>query len=519
MARTFGIFIALAVSATSALPQSADVSCIPGDASRAGIEFHLKGLGNSCLGVAGGFSGDAGSFAELSAASAGQLGLGETIEADAQYGVRLRRVQLGLTKPFFRARRLEAGFTVYGQRFHYDQARDASILAFSRDIPEFDSFGADNLLKYVSHSYGGTASLQYALRRFSHVALAYGYDVTGVTPLTSSASGYFGDLDFRNARGTNELSGIRTGRVILSYVHNTVDHPIDPTRGVRILTSLAIAGVGGDVNTIEPAIDLKWFHPGLRNRHVIGMHLHGRMLTAYGGQAAPPFDRYYMGGEDEIRGFPSWTVSPIGYLPSAGTIPVLNADGSQRVFKTFDVNGQVIYAPATEMIPVYRPVSIGGDTKVVGNVEYRIPLMRPLTLALFADAGVDRLSFGSQLRMNDAVMHNLNSAFPGAGFTNRVLVQSGSQKIRMSSGVELQVLVPKIRTPVRLYWAYNLLRYEDPCAVAGADLTACTNVKQPFDRSMFQNAATFENAVALFGTGTLVREPRSMLRFAIGFSF
>jgi outer membrane protein insertion porin family len=518
MARTLGVFIALAMSATSALPQSGDVVCVPDDATRAGVEFRLKSLGNNCLGVTGGFSGDAGSFAGLSISTGDQLGLGETIEADAQYGVRLRRVQLGLTKPFFQAKRLEAGFTLYGQRFHYDQARDASILAFSRDISEFDSFGGDNLLKYVSHSYGGTASLQFALRKFSHVGLTYGYDVTGVTPLTPSTSGYFSDLDSWSARRANQLSGVRTGRVVLSYVHNTVDHPMEPTQGMRISTSVAIAGVGGDVNTVEPAIDLKWFHPGLRSRHVVGIHLHGRMLTGYGGKAAPPFDRYYMGGEDEIRGFASWAVSPIGYFPSAGTVPVLNADGSQRMSMTL-VNGVVTLTPVTMTIPVYRPVTTGGDTKVVANVEYRIPLARPLTLAFFADAGVDRLSFGSQLRMDGAVMNNLNSAFPEAAFTNRVLVQPGSQKIRMSSGVELQVHVPKIRTPVRLYWAYNLLRYEDQCAVAGSDPAACNNVKQPFDRSMFPNNATFENASATFGTSTLVREPRSMLRVAIGFSF
>jgi len=511
IARNFGVFIAIAASAASVFAQSGRVVCVPDDATKASMEFHIKGLGDNCLGVTGGFSGESGSFAGLSVATRGQLGLGETIEADAQYGVRLRRVQLGLTEPLFRAKRLEVGFTVYGRRFQYNQARDASILAFSRDLSEFDTFGGDNLLRYVSHNYGGTAFLQFALRKSSRIGLTYNYDVTGVRPLTGAAGSYFGELDFENARGANQLSGIRTGRLILSYVHNTVDHPLEPTDGLRISTSLAVAGVGGDVNTVEPAIDLKWFHPGFSSRHVVGVHLHGSMIAGYGGKAAPPFDRYYMGGEDEVRGFASWTVSPIGYLPAAGTVPVLNADGSQRVFKTFDANGMVVYAPETMMIPVYRPVSIGGDTKAAATAEYRIPLIRPLRLALFADAGVDRVSFADQLRVNDAVVSSLSVMFPSATFTNRMAVQPGSQKIRMSTGAELQVLVPRIHTPVRLYWAYNLLRYESPCAGNA--------VKQPFDRSFFPNEATYESAAAMFGAGTLVREPRSALRIAIGFSF
>jgi outer membrane protein insertion porin family len=220
---------------------------------------------------------------------------------------------------------------------------------------------------------------------------------------------------------------------------------------MKFLTSLAIAGAGGDVSTIEPAIDLKWFHPGLRGRHVIGIHLHGSMLTGYGGKASPPWDRYYMGGEDEIRGFPSWTVSPIGYLPGAATVPWLNADGSQHVYKTFDANGMVIYVPATMTIPVYRPVSIGGDTKAVATAEYRIPLFRQLRLALFADAGVDRVSFPSQLRMNYAAVYGLNATlFPATSFTDRLPVQPGSQKIRMSSGVELQIRCPANSWPIKV---------------------------------------------------------------------
>jgi len=495
-----GIFVAFALVAAPAFAQSKEGSCIPDDGSVAGMEFHLQDIGDNCLGVTGGFSDDAGSFAKLAVATRDRLGMGETIEADALYGVRLRRVQLGLTKPLFRARRLEAGFTVYGQRFQYDQSRDASILAFSRDIQEFDSFGADNLLKYFSRSYGATASLQFALRKFSKVRVAYSYDVTGVTPLTSATGGFFN-------RGTNPLSDIRTSSVTLSYVHSTVTAAANPTHGMKVSTSVAIAGLGGDVNTVRPSVEVKWFHPGLWNQ-AIGLRLHASMLTGYGGKAAPPFDRDYTGGEDEIRGFSSWAVSPIVSFPGAADVPVFNADGSQRMQKSFDSNGVVTYVPSTMTIPVYRPVSVGGDTKVVASAEYRIPLVRFLTLALFVDAGVDRVSFPSQLQVRPQVLANLDWMFPDAGFTNTLPIQPGSQKIRMSSGVELQARLPKTHTPVRLYWAYNPLRYEGG-----------TGVKQPFDRTFFPNAATFLNAVALFPAGTPVPEPRSMLRVAIGFSF
>ena len=44
----------------------------------------------------------------------------------------------------------------------------------------------------------------------------------------------------------------------------------------------------------------------------------------------------------------------------------------------------------------------GGDTQGVGNFEYRIPIVGPVTLALFSDAGMNKILRPSQLTMNPA---------------------------------------------------------------------------------------------------------------------
>ena len=62
--------------------------------------------------------------------------------------------------------------------------------------------------------------------------------------------------------------------------------------------------MGGNVNQIEPVLDAKYFHKSpLNPRHVIGLHLLGKWLTGYGGKTAPPFNRFFIGGENDIRGF------------------------------------------------------------------------------------------------------------------------------------------------------------------------------------------------------------------------
>lgn len=507
-----GILAAVTAAAVSGWSQPGVADCGSSGERVASVAFRLHGLGDDCLGVNGGFTGEAGSFAGLSASAGNYLGLGETLKADVQYGVRLRKAQIGFARPFRRDKRWTAGFSVRGQRFHYDQERDASILAFSRDVFQYQSWNPDDLLNYVTRSYGAAGFLQYALAGgLGHVGIAYSYDVTGITPLTPAASETFGNLHYLSGASVNGLSGIRTSKAAISYAYNTVDNAMKPARGMAISARLGIAGLGGDVSTIEPVVDAKWFHRGIWRRHTIATHLNARLLTGYDGKAAPPYDRYYLGGEDEVRGFASWSVSPIEYAPGTAQIPVLNDNGTERT--------QMGGAPVLATIPINRPVWMGGDTKAVGNVEYRIPLVGPLTLALFTDVGMDRVTFANQLKLSAGAYEGLNAEFPGAGFADHTTAQSGPREFRMSSGVELQVMPPKVPVPVRLYWAYNVLACGYPGAVEV--LPGCNNVAPPVvgDRAFYPNYPTFASAMALYGEPKEYQEHRSLLRIAVGFTF
>jgi outer membrane protein insertion porin family len=229
--------------------------------------------------------------------------------------------------------------------------------------------------------------------------------------------------------------------------------------------------------------------------------------VGYGGKVAPPFARYYTGGENDIRGFEIWGISPIAFLPTDATINVLNNDGTARQQKVI-VNGVPTFQNVTEVIPVYQLVFPGGDTNVVGNFEYRIPIVGPVTLAYFLDAGIDKLSLPSQLKLNPSRITQLNQEFPQADFTGQAVIAPGTQKPRASTGLELQVLMPVVNAPFRLYWAYNPLLFRgelQPPIVA--------------DRSYFPNLATFNNALASFGQPIPFLEKHDMFRFSVGRTF
>ena|SRR5579884_1432613 len=474
------------------------------------VTLKVKERGKNSIQLNGGVSAIAGSFIGLSYATNNFLGLGETLSLSSQLGTMLRSVQFGFTEPYLLDKPIQTGFTLYTQRFNYDQARQASILTGQNLIPLYNQLGQQNLLNYVSNGYGGTVFMSYPLRRaFARFGISYGYDISNITTLTTASQQYFNYLDFQGVSGPNALDGIRTSKIIPSYTYNTVNHPITPTAGKELFLSAGFAGsaLGGNVNTVEPTIDAKYFRSGFKKGHVIGMHLFGRFITGYGGKVAPPFNRYYAGGENDIRGFDIWGVSPIAYIPSSAPINVLNPDGTPRQQRVIS-NGVTSFVPVTMNIPIYQMVFPGGDTDVITNFEYRIPIVGPVTLALFFDAGVDKLSLASQLKLNPGRVNQLNGLFPQAGFSGRALIAPGTQAMRSSTGVEIQVLMPVVNAPFRVYWAYNpqvVRQYLQPPIVA--------------DRSMFPNEATFSSAVTTYGTPVPFFEKRSTFRFSIGRTF
>jgi outer membrane protein insertion porin family len=215
--------------------------------------------------------------------------------------------------------------------------------------------------------------------------------------------------------------------------------------------------------------------------------------------------RTYIGGEQDIRGFDIWGISPVAFVPSeAPNLNVLNADGSVRTQK--DANG--VPQPITMKLPIYQLVFPGGDTQLVSNFEYRIPIVGPVTLAIFADAGVNKILRRSQLSMDPSRIDSLNGTYPQAGFATQAVIAPGTQRPRMSTGLELQVLLPVVNAPFRLYWAYNPMivrEFLQPPIVS--------------DRSFFPNQQTFINALASFGQAYPFYEKRSTFRFTIGRTF
>ena len=475
------------------------------------ITLKVKERGKNSIGLNGGVSGIAGSFVGFNYSTNNFLGLGETLSLDSQLGTRMRSARLGFTEPYFMDRPIQLGFMVYLTRFDFNQGREASILAGQNLIPLYNQLGSQNLLNYIQNSHGFTVSASTHLRRsFAQIGLTYGFDISNVKTLTTAAGDYFQYINFSGVAGPNSLTGIKTSHITPSYHYNTVNHPITPTAGRSLFLSVDFAGsiLGGNVNTIRPTVEAKYFHTAPWHRsNVLAFHFMASSVTGYGGKFVPPFSRTFMGGEQDIRGFEIWGITPIAFIPSSGSVNVLNNDGSPRTQNTVS-NGVLTQTNVTMTVPTYQLVTPGGDTQLLGNFEYRIPIIGPVTLAIFFDAGVDRILRSKQLTLDPTHVSDLNSQFPQAGYTGQVYIAPGTQKARASTGLELQVMMPVVNAPFRLYFAYNpstVREYLQPPIVA--------------DRSSFPNNATFLNSIATYGTAYPFFERRTLFRFTIGRTF
>jgi len=487
------------------------------------LTLKVKEKGKNSIGLNGGVSGLEGAFIGLSYTTNNFLGLGETLQIQASIGNLMRSVLFGFTQPYLFDRPLQAGFTVYTNKISFNQAKQyAALTGQNLNLP---NYYLQNLQNYTQSSTGFTTSLSYPLHRsFKRVGITYAFDNSSLIALSDASKALFQSLAFSGIQGQNALNGIITSKVLPSFSFNTLDSAYQPRRGKSVFLGGEVAGLGGTVKSIRPIVQYKQFFPLQKHRNAIGVNFQGSFLSGYGGLVAPPFQRFYMGGENDIRGFDIRSISPIAFLPNKAVINLTNPDGSV-VLKNPSNPRQ---GPYQIPIPIETIVQPGGDLSLVGNAEYRITIIGPVTLAPFMDVGVDPIIRVSQLRINSGQLDQINNTLFGcpqldAGF-NCVGGKSMtfSQYLRpypgtnwtprMSTGLELQVMLPVINAPFRIYWAYNPLRL-DSTATAPVAIT----------RDMFPVGAagdyTYRQAINSYGSSFTLREPRKTFRFTVATTF
>lgn len=510
------------------------------------IDLQVKERGRQQITLNGGVSGYAGSFFGLGYSTNNLLGYGQTLSLNFSGGNRQVSGSFGYTAPYLFGRPLSLGFQLFAQRQQY----------FGNSYNTFSNFyTTGNLTQaeldslFSQETAGGSVELSAPLsvltRRlrkytgFTRVGLSYYLATSRIQdPKVNRDNDTTNDIPV-----TYSQPKIITSRVTPSLFYNSLNAAIDPTRGQSLHLGLSFAGgfLGGDVRTISPSIEYKFFRPVWRTNtekpHVIGMRFQAGHVRSFGKLldtqslafvgGVPITERYFLGGENDVRGYNFYSISPTvryDYFRSTQNVKpkIRNSagelvditDGSihpsvMRAY-TFDSPGgacgevksagcnveRIIREDADgNEIPFYT--AVGGDTRMLFNFEYRIPIAGPVSLAAFTDVGAvfnlkkykDQIvtsNYVDQTLTTNGIIVNSSGTIATRDELDSAVIPSGSdipagfrriylegearsynmlrlsqssmrflENLRASVGMEFRVQVPMINVPFRLIFAYN----------------------------------------------------------------
>jgi outer membrane protein insertion porin family len=517
------------------------------EAGTVDLLLKVKEKGKNSIGMNGGISGLSGAFLGVNYQTNNFLGLGETLSLQGNLGNVSRQFTFGFSQPYLRNRPLNLGFQLFNSKQDFNASKNYQTNpTASANLSSAQKSLTQN---YNQASTGLTLSGSYPLKRhnFQRIGMTYSLTRSSITAFSTASQTFFQTISFRSGiQGSNALDGIVNSSASFSYIYNTINNPMRPRSGKEYTAVFQISGLGGNVRYFSPLVAYKSFKPmhyltpSASGRNVLGLRAQLGYVQGFGGDVAPPNNRFYSGGEAELRGFDIRGATPYGYVPNRTSVQLTNPDGTcvPRDPNNPQLN-QCIQVP----LPVYGVVSIGGDTNLATNAEYRIPIAGPVTFSFFNDFGITAATNHDQLKQSPEGFASLTAPLYGCpvfnngscqggipgdkvGFVRDVRPVAGTNFVpRMSTGAELSVIMPIINAPFRLYYAYNPLRlYERPYCnnlLNGSKQGSCT--AELITRDMFPTGGagdyTYAEAIQAYGARYLLREPRKTFRLTVSTTF
>lgn len=189
---------------------------------------------------------------------------------------------------------------------------------------------------FAVDSYGGGLRLSHPFLEFSRWHLNYRLTRDEVSEVASNAS-----TELRDQEGITVTSLVGG-----ALSRDSRDNVFTPTRGSRSTLGVDVAGLGGDNRFVKSVAETTYFHPVLWGT-VLAVRGEAGYGFGYGDRDFPLFERFFLGGPNSVR---SRKARAIGPKDDSGTV-------------------------------------IGGDSVLLFNLEYLIPVGFGIRLATFFDAG------------------------------------------------------------------------------------------------------------------------------------
>ena len=259
-------------------------------------------------------------------------GAGQKFRTRVQFGAQRKDVVVSLTEPYFLDRRLSLGGEVY--------YREADFLSSI----------------YSQRNYGFSIDTRKPIGAFMSASLQYRLENSELFNVANNAS---------NAILIEEGKVVKS-QLTSSLTYDTRDNPFLSRRGQRVTLTPFVAGgfLGGDTQIYGLNLEARqYFHLPKDTILVISGDV-ATVDTWGSGDRVRIFDRLFLGGSNDLRGFDFRDVSPR------------------------DINGE----------------PLGGQSSAQLTVEYTVPIIEKARAAIFYDTGfvnVDPWDFSTNHLVSD----------------------------------------------------------------------------------------------------------------------
>ncbi len=177
---------------------------------------------------------------------------------------------------------------------HYDDTNLGMGVALYNKMDEYSD--------YDKKSVGGRLLFGYPLGEYTNLSWNYRLEQYTIEDVEDDADKVIKDIE-----GDNWASS-----VYASIKRDTTDRRINPTKGTTYQFSTEYGGgvLGGDDDFIKYIADTNHYYP-IFLETIIHLHAQAGYIMENGGEEIPPFERFYLGGMNSVRGYEERTISPL----------------------------------------------------------------------------------------------------------------------------------------------------------------------------------------------------------------
>jgi outer membrane protein insertion porin family len=305
-----------------------NITPVPESKNTADISIDVKENKRNEIQVGGGYSQIDGFFGNLVFTTKNLFGSGKVLSVQLQGGTVSSNYNVSILEPYFMDRPVSIGFSVFKSRYNYTT--------------------------YLQENVGGSLTFGFPVLGEFRGILTYVYQIVNLTYAPGITPGTGNPL----FPGFSLLQNDRAeSRLVPQLVRSTINNPIDPTRGSRFVTSLVYSGgvMGGDIDYYKPSFSFTQYLPALSKKQHIAYNVEAGWGSGFGHGplegVLPYYERYFLGGENSIRGYDYRIVSPIAIDPTS-KLPYL-AGGN----KFFQLNAEYVF-------------NLVGPLKLAGFLDY-----------------------------------------------------------------------------------------------------------------------------------------------------